>query len=119
MVSEVADYIVSLGPNGRIISQGSIDDALRSNPKLQAEVEVERQLETQAAPVIEDPNAMAGSQKPNGKLMVAEEVALGHIGWPALRLFLLALGGTGFWLAYLAGFLLANLVVLLQTYWLG
>lgn len=117
MGSEVADFIISLGPNGQVISQGSIDDALRSNPKLQAEVEKEK--ENQATEVLEDPEAAEKSQKPDGKLMVAEEVALGRIGWPALRLFLLALGGPGFWFLYLTGFLLAGLVVPLQTYWLG
>ncbi|KAF8594046.1 hypothetical protein BDV93DRAFT_529547 [Ceratobasidium sp. AG-I] len=119
MVGEVADFVVSLGPDGRVTASDNISDALRFNPKLQAEVKLEKEIETKSVQTIDKPNVNNGSRIPDGKIMVAEEVALGHVGWPALRLFLSALGGPGFWIFYLVGFVLANLVVLLQTYWLG
>ncbi|KAH7340934.1 hypothetical protein B0J17DRAFT_716110 [Rhizoctonia solani] len=102
MVSEVADFVVSLGTDGRIASQGSIDEAFRLNPKLKAEAEKDQEME-----------------RKGDQLMVAEEVAEGHVGWPALKLFLLALGGFWFWVVYLVGFTLADVAVLGQTYWLG
>lgn len=123
MVSEVADFVVSVGNDGRIASQGSVDSALRSNPKLRVEVERDEELEKKGEQVIDDTNPAddkaTNSQKSDGKLMTAEEVAEGHVGWPALKLFLLALGGLGFWVVYIGGFILADAAVMLQTYWLG
>ncbi|ELU44869.1 ATP-binding cassette transporter [Rhizoctonia solani AG-1 IA] len=48
--------------------------------------------------------------------MVAEEVAEGHVGWPALKLFLAAFGGMWFWTVYMTGFILADVGALGQTY---
>lgn len=123
MVSEVAHFVVSLGADGRIVGQGSIADAYRSNPKFKAEAEKGQELEHRGGQVIDgsgpiDQTAPRGKNS-DGKLMVAEEVAVGHVGWPALKLFLLALGGPGFWFVYLGGFTLADVAILLETYWLG
>ncbi|KAJ1309694.1 hypothetical protein OPQ81_006459 [Rhizoctonia solani] len=124
MVSEVADFVVSLGNDGRIASQGGIDEAFRLNSKLKAEAEKDRELERKGDQVIDDSNPVdekddGNAKKSDGKLMIAEEVAEGHIGWSALKLFLLALGGFWFWAVYLLGFILADVAVLGQTYWLG
>ncbi|QRW27528.1 ABC transporter transmembrane region [Rhizoctonia solani] len=123
MVSEVAHFVVSLGSDGRIVSQGSIDEALRLNPKLKAEAEKDEELERKGEEVVDESNAVdkseANAKKGDGKLMVAEEVAEGHIGWPALKFFLTVLGGFWFWVAYFLGLILANAAILGQTYWLG
>jgi hypothetical protein len=123
MVSEVADFVISLGSDGRIVSQGNVADALRLNPKLRAETEKEEALEKKAEQTVDDNNPAeekeAPAKKSDGKLMVAEEVAEGRVGWPALKLFLLAFGGAGFWTMYAATFILADVAILLQNYWLG
>ncbi|KAF8710653.1 P-loop containing nucleoside triphosphate hydrolase protein, partial [Rhizoctonia solani] len=123
MVSEVAHFVVSLGPDGRVVSQGSIDEALRLNPKLKVEAEKDEELERKGEEVVDESNAVdkseANAKKGDGKLMVAEEVAEGHVGWPALKLFLLALGGFWFWVVYMLGFSLGEASILGQTYWLG
>ncbi|CAE6498063.1 unnamed protein product, partial [Rhizoctonia solani] len=124
MVSEVADFVVSLGSDGRITSQGNIDEAFRLNPKLKAEAEKDQELERKGDQVVDDSNPAdkkddANTQKSDGKLMVAEEVAEGHVGWPALKLFFLALGGFWFWVVYLLGFILADVATLAEMYWLG
>ncbi|EUC62287.1 P-loop nucleoside triphosphate hydrolase, partial [Rhizoctonia solani AG-3 Rhs1AP] len=123
MVSEVAEFVISLGADGRIASQGTIDEAYRSNPKLKTEAEKDEELEHKGDQVVDDSNPAdktdANAKKSDGKLMVAEDIAEGHVGWPALKLFLLAFGGVWFWVAYMTGFILADVVVLVQTYWLG
>ncbi|QRW00073.1 ABC transporter transmembrane region [Ceratobasidium sp. AG-Ba] len=121
MVGEVADFVVSLGSDGRIASQGSIADALRLNSKLRAEVEKEEELEKKADEVVDEnaPVEEKEKKKSDGKLVVAEETAEGHVGWPALKLFLLAFGGTSFWTVYIGGLLFADILGVLQTYWLG
>jgi hypothetical protein len=124
MVSEVADFVISLGTDGRIVSQGSIDEAYRSNPKLKAEAEKDEELERKGDQVVDDSNPAdkkddTNAKKSDGKLMVAEEVAEGRVGWPALKLFLLGFGGFWFWVFYMAGFIFSDVAVLAQTYWLG
>ncbi|KEP49369.1 ABC transporter [Rhizoctonia solani 123E] len=123
MVSEVADFVVSLGTDGRVASQGSIDEAFRLNPKLKAEAKKDQELERKGGQTVDDNNPVdkdnINAKKPDGKLMVAEDIAEGHVGWPALKLFLLAFGGVWFWVVYLLGFTLADVAVLGQTYWLG
>ncbi|KAG8779614.1 hypothetical protein FRC12_024032 [Ceratobasidium sp. 428] len=119
MVSEVADYMVVLGSDGRLVDQGNVAQILRISSELRTIVEDEREEEQVADET--DPADMQRSPAKSSakKLIVEEEVAQGHVDWSALKLFLLALGGMGFWAVYLAGFVLAALGVLLQTYWLG
>ncbi|QRW14592.1 ABC transporter transmembrane region [Ceratobasidium sp. AG-Ba] len=121
MVSEVADFVVSLGSDGRIASQGSIADALRLNSKLRAEVEKEEELEKKADETVDEntPVEEKEKKKSDGKLIVAEEIAEGRVGWSAMKMFLVAFGGAGFWSAYAAGFILSDVATLAQTYWLG
>ncbi|KAF8608398.1 hypothetical protein BDV93DRAFT_519443 [Ceratobasidium sp. AG-I] len=123
MVSETADFVVSLSSDGRIASQGSIDSALRLNPKLRAEVERDEVLGKKGEQVMDHTNPADDKEirpnKSDGKLVVAEEIDEGHVGWPAVKLFLLAMGGLGFWIVYFGGFILADAAILLQTYWLG
>ncbi|CAE6472635.1 unnamed protein product [Rhizoctonia solani] len=123
MISEVAEYVVSLA-NGRVVSQGYVSEVLRTNARFRAEVEKEKQIEEKAAETIEEIDFEAkpeneDSKKGGGKLMVEEEVAIGHVGWPALKLFLLSFGGFWFWLVCLGGFMLADAVLTFQSYWIG
>ena len=55
----------------------------------------------------------------DGICMVEEEVAVGHVGWSSLKLFLLSFGGFWFWLVCLGGFMLSDAVLTLQSYWIG
>lgn len=84
MASSVAHWVVSLGLDGRIASQKPIDDALRQDPVLLAEVKKDQEgLEAE-----EEVAAVEGEKtegKPSGKLMTTEEIALGHVGWPARK----------------------------------
>ncbi|CAE6467389.1 unnamed protein product [Rhizoctonia solani] len=124
MVSEVADFVVSLGTSGRVASKGYVSEILRANARFRAEVEKEKQIEekaAQAAEVIDslDESPENVAKKGDGKLMVEEEVAIGHVGWPALKFFLLSFGGFWFWLVCLGGYMLSDAVLTLQSYWIG
>ncbi|QRW00074.1 ABC transporter transmembrane region [Ceratobasidium sp. AG-Ba] len=120
MVSEVADFVVSLGPDGCIASQGSIADALRLNSQLRNEMKIEEESEMKASENLDDTGIIEKRVKNStGQLIMVEEISEGHVGWPALKMFLFAFGGPGFWLAYITGFVISDLLTLLQTYWLG
>ncbi|QRV86056.1 ABC transporter [Ceratobasidium sp. AG-Ba] len=122
MVGEVANFVVSLGSDGRVTSQGSVSATLKLNLKLHPEADNDVSFDKKAQQKIAENERTEGGtmvNSPDGKLIVAEEVAEGRVGWPALKMFLSAFGGTGFWLFYLGGFALADVAGLLQTYWLG
>ena len=80
----MADFIVSMGSNGRILSQGSLSKALAKDKKLSAEMKQETKQMEQAEHEI-DPVEPAQESKSDGKLIVAEEISEGHVGWPACK----------------------------------
>ena len=84
MVSPVADFLVDMGSDGRILSQGSLSSALSQDTKLAKEVEEEQQVLEKAEQEVDDPSEKAPQVKQNaGKLVVAEEMEEGHVGWDA------------------------------------
>jgi hypothetical protein len=82
MISKVAQYVVSLGLDGRVISQGTLAEALSRDSKLLAEVAKENEREEKESEVIDPPEEDEKVSK-EGKLVVAEEIALGRVSWPA------------------------------------
>ena len=70
--------------DGRVFSQGSVSQVLAKDRSLAIQIKEEQQelekadekIETLDPPPPED-------RKSDGKLIVAEEIALGHISWPA------------------------------------
>lgn len=84
MASAVAHFVVSLGANGRIVSQGSISEAIVKDDTFAAEVAKDQEVFDKEAEVIdglEEPKADA--KKSDGKLVMSEEIAEGHVSWPA------------------------------------
>jgi hypothetical protein len=83
MASPLADYVVSLGLDGRIACRGSVSDALKKDKRLAAKmVKGTRALEDDEKRI--DPEEPDAIVKPgDGKLIVAEEVAEGHVSWDA------------------------------------
>ncbi|KAH9952289.1 hypothetical protein BGW80DRAFT_1430860 [Lactifluus volemus] len=122
MASPLADYVVSLGLDGRIASRGSVSDALKKNKRLAAKiVKGTRELEEDEKKIDqEEPDAAV---KPgDGKLIVAEEVAEGHVSWDAFKLFFNALGGphsTTFWILFAGGITLCDALLAGQTWFMG
>ncbi|CAG7846211.1 ATP-binding cassette transporter abc4 Short=ABC transporter abc4; AltName: Full=ATP-energized glutathione S-conjugate pump abc4; AltName: Full=Glutathione S-conjugate-transporting ATPase abc4 [Serendipita indica DSM 11827] len=120
MVSPVAKFVVALGVDGRISSQGTLDQALKLDAKLQEELDQEKKAIAKGQEVVDAPTeAPKAEVKPAGKLIVAEEVALGRVSWPALKMYLTALGNSAFWIVFLGGFFVADLLSVVQTFWLG
>ncbi|EJD51853.1 ATP-binding cassette transporter [Auricularia subglabra TFB-10046 SS5] len=124
LVTDIAQYVISLSIDGRILSRGSITEALLKDKKLLAEVakaQEENEIEGQ---VIDEPSPdeaapQQARPKQDGKLIVAEEIAEGHVSWAALSLYLHSLGGVVFWIVFLVGMFGADITSVLQTYFLG
>ncbi|KAM5539757.1 hypothetical protein V8D89_006570 [Ganoderma adspersum] len=122
MASPIADFVVDVGSDGRILSQGSLENALAHDSKLLEEVEHEAEELQKADQEIdgektEDVNAPSSA----GKLVVAEEIAVGHVGWRAMLLYLgnMSTRPILFWLIYSTGYILRHAITNLQSWWLG
>ncbi|EIM80365.1 uncharacterized protein STEHIDRAFT_162782 [Stereum hirsutum FP-91666 SS1] len=110
MVVPIADFVVSLGSDGQILSQGTMSDALANNSKLRQEIAKEKAFEEKAeqeeafeAFETPAPGQVVPAQKEekkDGKLIMEEETAEGHISWNSVKMFLGALGGPGFWIGF-------------------
>ena len=139
MASSVAQFVVSLGSDGRILSQGSVKSALVKDAALAAEVDKEEEVLEKAEGTIDtaEPTAEGGKQA-DGKLIVAEEVAEGHVSWDArklspllfrlwlsrlkVKLYLSGMSGKRFavfWFSVVLGLTLSHVADSVQTWWLG
>ena len=138
----IADYVVSLGTDGRIASQGTLSSALAKDKKLAKEAAEEAQVEDKAEHTVDEsePVAESAAPKKDGKLIVAEEISEGHVGWSArksmpnigsrksqtngwtVKLYFGALGGDSpiiFWSMFLGGMFLTRLIQTAQAWYLG
>ncbi|KAI0344119.1 multidrug resistance-associated ABC transporter [Trametopsis cervina] len=119
----IADYVVSLGTDGRIASQGTLSKALSNDKALAKEIEKEAKEADKAEHTIDDtvvePEA---APKSDGKLILDEEISEGHVGWPALKLYFLSLGGDSpiiFWSLFLGNMFMTRLLQSAQFWYLG
>ena len=80
MAGPLADFVVSLGADGCILSQGSVSDAIAKDDSLAKEMKHEQE----AIELDEDEgeDEIAAEDK-KGKLVVSEEIEIGHVSWPA------------------------------------
>ncbi|KAF8883972.1 hypothetical protein BD779DRAFT_1787388 [Infundibulicybe gibba] len=119
MAEPIADFVVSLGLDGGITSQGSITEALAKNRKLAMELSREHHALRKTEEEVDSPPA---DDSKDGKLIVAEEIEEGHISWAALKLYLAGLGGNHpvlFFLTFALGLILTEFVNTIQTWYLG
>jgi len=97
LVGPVAEFVVSLGTDGTIKSQGTeVSSIIQHDSHLAAELQQEEQA---IASGKQDESAAEHAQhaqpKPqsDGKLVVAEEIAQGHVTWRSMSLLISAMGG--------------------------
>ncbi|KDR83044.1 hypothetical protein GALMADRAFT_134555 [Galerina marginata CBS 339.88] len=119
LASPVADFIVSIGLDGRVQSQGTeVALAIAKSSTLAKEAEEDRQ-----ATEISKENIDLPAKKPvDGKLVVAEEIAVGHVSWKSMNLLLSSMGGGNpilFFLTIIGLLFLNEWSVTFQTWFLG
>lgn len=85
ITAPIADFVVSLGSDGQILSQGTMSDALAKNSKLREEAKQELEAEEKAVQDVDvpalDEDEPKKEDKKDGKLVLEEETAEGHISW--------------------------------------
>ncbi|KAF9481115.1 multidrug resistance-associated ABC transporter [Pholiota conissans] len=122
LATPVAKFIVSIGPDGSIRTQGTeIQDSLEHDAELAAESQRDREAVELANEQYDASNAPK-AKAVDGKLVVAEEIAEGHITWKSLKLFVRSLGGDYpliFYSTWMSTFLLTDWANTFQTWFLG
>ncbi|KAJ7745476.1 P-loop containing nucleoside triphosphate hydrolase protein [Mycena maculata] len=121
MTSKIAEFVVSLGLDGRVRSQGSIYDALAKDEVLAEEVSKDEEFLELTEKEIDTP-LPADESKKDGKLIVAEEIEIGHVSWSALDLYFTGMGGTYpplFFAVLVLGLVGGQVAVAVQTWYLG
>lgn len=139
MASPLADFVIALGINGRVTSQGSIACVLERDTELAAEVAQEEAKIDKVEAIGDDPTPKEKAEETTGKLIVREEVAVGHVGWHASARHFLSLTelctydiavwfyfsrmggkhGVAFWLLFIGCLIIYEGFKVLQTWWLG
>jgi hypothetical protein len=85
LAAPIADFTISIGLNGGIMSQGSVTEAIRHDIALANEANADLQAMEEvvdAGPVEAKSDPKADSET-DGKLILAEEVQLGRVKWSA------------------------------------
>lgn len=140
MASPFADYVVSLGLDGRVLCRGSVSDAVTEDKRLAAELVEGVQAIKDDEKNIDQEEPDATAKQADGKLIVAEEIAEGHVGWGScnphllsgsapgtdlvrkVKLFLGGLGGSHpivFWIVFVGGLLSCDALITAQTWFMG
>jgi hypothetical protein len=79
----MADFVVSLGSDGRILSQGTMTKVLATSNALTKELKAKEAELHKAEQTVDGEAPEVVPEGKSGKLMVAEEVAEGHVSWSA------------------------------------
>ena len=145
MAEPLADYVVSLGQDGRIASRGSVSDALKKDKTLAKEVAKDARTIKDDKKKIDGEEPYETARPTDGKLILAEEIAEGHVSWdagkhaiqlfhisnrahwctrqqPEVKLFTNNLGGTNpvtFWMLFAGGLFVSNILLNLQMWFMG
>ncbi|KZT67065.1 P-loop containing nucleoside triphosphate hydrolase protein [Daedalea quercina L-15889] len=118
----IAEYVVAVGLDGHVSGEDSVASALEHDSKLAAEVAKEEKKLAKEEMSTGNEVQSETTQKAVGRLIIEEEVEVGHVGWSAMRLYLHALGGEHqvfFWLSFMGSLVIFNALNNLQTWFLG
>ncbi|KAF9475019.1 multidrug resistance-associated ABC transporter [Pholiota conissans] len=123
LASPVAKFIVSIGLDGSIKTQGTpIEDSLEHGIKLSAEAQHDREALELANDEYDASSSAPATKVNDGKLIVSEEISEGRVTWKSMKLFLKGLGGDYplfFYSVWITAFLLTDWVYAFQSWFLG
>lgn len=94
-------------------------EALRQNNKLLDGAKQEEEIIEKAEEIIAQGAMEARPADISGKLIVMEEIAEGHVRWPALKLYFFSMGGWLFWTTVLLADAAADALDAVQVWYLG
>lgn len=117
-MAHVAGFVVSLDMSGQIVSQGSLNEALSKNERLLQEMIEEQEIFGKEEKVAGTLQAEKDTNT-SGKLVLAEEIAIGHVSWEAMKLYYSNVGGRLFWVTFILGILFTKSLTCAGSWLLG
>ncbi|KAJ3551685.1 hypothetical protein NM688_g4563 [Phlebia brevispora] len=120
LLRPVAQFMVVLTGNGTVKDQGPISDILLNKQLLREVEQTDTSIDTQVTTL--PPEKTRNVSTVPGKLILAEEIALGHMKWSTLMFYFASLGGKApiaFWMVLSGGILLNSMTDTFQTWYLG
>lgn len=122
LVAPLASYVVLLGRHGTIAACGSVSDVLKRDADLRAQLDkaredVEEDIDVKAEAAGEGVGDAV--KKAFGKLVVAEEKAMGRVELSAFMLYIKGIGSPLIWAAILLSLTTAILINVGQTWFVG
>ncbi|KAF8171621.1 P-loop containing nucleoside triphosphate hydrolase protein [Mycena galopus ATCC 62051] len=116
----IADFVVTFGSDGKVRSQGSVSELTKRGP-LATQIRKDQQVLDKTQPEVDavDPVAKPAA---DGKLIVAEEIQLGHVSASSVKMYLLAIGGNHpffFYILFFAVLIGQQVLVVLRIWILG
>ncbi|KAF4608742.1 hypothetical protein EYR40_001089 [Pleurotus pulmonarius] len=127
LTAPVAQYAVTLGADGRVISRGAPSVVIaESQDTLAADITAQEDVlaDTEELPSNETKAKPDGDGQPDsgGKLIAEEEIAVGHVEWPILKKYFESVGGKHpllFYIALVGGFILNEAIFTFLSWFLG
>ncbi|OCB86631.1 P-loop containing nucleoside triphosphate hydrolase protein [Sanghuangporus baumii] len=124
LAAPIADHVVVLGRHGSISAQGSVSEVLKKDARLRAQIEkekeeVEEDIETKLDESKVDKDNSEGAKKAAGKLVVAEEKAMGRVELAAILLYTASIGGSLAWIMILGTRLLGQAFYIFSPWFVG
>ncbi|KAJ8699794.1 hypothetical protein PTI98_002881 [Pleurotus ostreatus] len=127
LTAPVAQYAVTLGADGRVVSRGAPSAVIaESQETLAADIVAQEDALLEAEAIA--PNEMEvkpdGESQPSagGKLIAEEEIAVGHVEWPILKKYFDSVGGKYpllFYAVLIGGYILNQAIFTFLTWFLG
>ncbi|KAJ7776222.1 P-loop containing nucleoside triphosphate hydrolase protein [Mycena metata] len=118
MTSKLADFVVSVGLDGRVHGEHSVSVALLADKVLAEEASHDQVALAVAEKELDAPKE--GNQTTD-KLILAEEIEIGRVSWDAMKMFLSAHASNSvlFFLGLFVAQLLVSIFVRLEPWYLG
>ncbi|KAJ7288037.1 hypothetical protein C8J57DRAFT_1641031 [Mycena rebaudengoi] len=116
----IVHFVVTLGTDGRVKNQGFFAELAKPSGALASQIRKDQQAldrVRQEVDALENPVPKAG-----GKLIVAEEIQVGHVGVAAVKMYLLSMAGPYpflFFFFFFVGLLFQQVLVAVRTWVLG
>ncbi|KAH8113755.1 P-loop containing nucleoside triphosphate hydrolase protein [Phellopilus nigrolimitatus] len=121
LTASIAKHVVVLGRQGKFSAQGPVSEILKKDTRLRAQAEKEREaIEEDIETKLDgDKKDKDDTRKSTGKLVVAEEKAMGRVEIAATMLYVGGVGGPLIWTLILGTRWVAILGMIFQVWFVG
>lgn len=117
LTAPIAQYVVEVSRNGHVVATGTVQEVLKSNHRLRVPAQSKQPTVPDEA-IIDDriKEDVKNDKSDSGKLIIAEEVAIGRVSWKTMKLYIVSFGGPFVWGLFIAMEYLVMLFSLSQTW---